>query len=369
VAESARRSVPIRTRSWSISPSTRTETGSDSAAALETARYCLMDSLACAFQALDYPGLHAAARAGGARRDAAGGARVPGTGWELDPVQAAFNIGGRALAGFQRHLAGGRVGASLGQPGRNPRRGRLPRPRRRRGRGRAAAENARRARGHGQGTRDPGRDRAGKQLQPCRARPRAAGAYRLHGGGDPDARRQPRPGHQRCFKRLDRRRGAADLSPCAEHRLAQELGGGRRHQPRRAPGADRAGRARWATRRPSPPRAGASRTCCSAARPCHSRRATAVRDGERAVQGLLPGRVPCPDGGGGGDGSCIRRCATASTMSGDRHRDPGAGLAHHRQDRPAGQSGRPRSLHPVHDRHPADLRPAGGGGLRGRGGA
>ncbi len=31
-----------------------------------------------------------------------------------------------------------------------------------------------------------------------------------------------------------------------------------------------------------------------------------------------------------------------------RDRDPGAGRAHHRQDRPARQSRRPRSLHPVH---------------------
>ena len=65
----------------------------DSAAALETARYCLMDSLACAFQALDYP---ACTRLLGPVVPGAtlpGGARVPGTHWELDPVQAAFNIG------------------------------------------------------------------------------------------------------------------------------------------------------------------------------------------------------------------------------------------------------------------------------------
>ncbi|HRP88200.1 MAG TPA: MmgE/PrpD family protein, partial [Gammaproteobacteria bacterium] len=64
-----------------------------SAAALETARYCLMDSLACAFQALDYP---ACTRLLGPVVPGAtlpGGARVPGTHWELDPVQAAFNIG------------------------------------------------------------------------------------------------------------------------------------------------------------------------------------------------------------------------------------------------------------------------------------
>ena len=35
--------------------------------AYETAFYCLMDTLACGFQALKYPGLHEAARTGRAR--------------------------------------------------------------------------------------------------------------------------------------------------------------------------------------------------------------------------------------------------------------------------------------------------------------
>jgi 2-methylcitrate dehydratase len=61
--------------------------------AYETARYCLMDSLACAFQALDHP---ACTKLLGPVVPGAvlpGGARVPGTHWELDPVAAAFNIG------------------------------------------------------------------------------------------------------------------------------------------------------------------------------------------------------------------------------------------------------------------------------------
>jgi 2-methylcitrate dehydratase len=65
----------------------------DSAIAYETARYCLMDSLACALQALAFP---ACARLLGPvvpGATLAGGARVPGLGHELDPVQAAFNIG------------------------------------------------------------------------------------------------------------------------------------------------------------------------------------------------------------------------------------------------------------------------------------
>src|SRR5690606_37452063 len=61
--------------------------------AYETARYCLMDTLACGFQALKYP---ACTRLLGPVVPGAvmpGGARVPGTSYELDPVQAAFSIG------------------------------------------------------------------------------------------------------------------------------------------------------------------------------------------------------------------------------------------------------------------------------------
>jgi len=64
-----------------------------SATAYDTARYCLMDTLACGFQALQYP---ACRRLLGPVVPGAvmpGGARVPGTSFELDPVQAAFNIG------------------------------------------------------------------------------------------------------------------------------------------------------------------------------------------------------------------------------------------------------------------------------------
>jgi 2-methylcitrate dehydratase len=64
-----------------------------SAQAYETARYCLMDTLACGFQALKYP---ACTKLLGPLVPGAvmpGGARVPGLSYELDPVQAAFNIG------------------------------------------------------------------------------------------------------------------------------------------------------------------------------------------------------------------------------------------------------------------------------------
>ena len=61
--------------------------------AYETARYCLMDTLACGFQALDYPACTKLLGPVVPGATMAGGARVPGTAWELDPVQGAFNIG------------------------------------------------------------------------------------------------------------------------------------------------------------------------------------------------------------------------------------------------------------------------------------
>jgi 2-methylcitrate dehydratase len=63
------------------------------AAAWETARYCLMDTLACGFQALDYPACTKLLGPVVPGATMPGGARVPGTSYELDPVQGAFNIG------------------------------------------------------------------------------------------------------------------------------------------------------------------------------------------------------------------------------------------------------------------------------------
>ena len=65
----------------------------DSDLALETAHYCLMDTLACGFQALDYPACTKLLGPVVPGATLAGGARVPGTSYELDPVLGAFNIG------------------------------------------------------------------------------------------------------------------------------------------------------------------------------------------------------------------------------------------------------------------------------------
>lgn len=65
----------------------------ESELAFETAHYCLMDTLACGFQALDYPACTKLMGPVVPGATLSGGARVPGTSYELDPVLAAFNIG------------------------------------------------------------------------------------------------------------------------------------------------------------------------------------------------------------------------------------------------------------------------------------
>ena len=65
----------------------------DSKEAYDTARYMLLDSLACAMLAMKFPDCvkHLGPLVPGG--ELPGGALVPGTNFELDPVQAAFNIG------------------------------------------------------------------------------------------------------------------------------------------------------------------------------------------------------------------------------------------------------------------------------------
>jgi 2-methylcitrate dehydratase len=61
--------------------------------AYETARYCLMDTLGCGFEALEYPACTKLLGPVVHGTIVANGAKVPGTQFQLDPVQAAFNIG------------------------------------------------------------------------------------------------------------------------------------------------------------------------------------------------------------------------------------------------------------------------------------
>jgi 2-methylcitrate dehydratase len=61
--------------------------------AMETARHCLMDTLGCGLLALTYPACTKLLGPVVPGAQMAGGVKVPGTSYELDPVQGAFNIG------------------------------------------------------------------------------------------------------------------------------------------------------------------------------------------------------------------------------------------------------------------------------------
>lgn len=65
----------------------------NSSLAIETARYCLMDTLGCGLLALKYSQCTKLLGPVVPEASLTGGARIPGTSYELDPVQAAFNIG------------------------------------------------------------------------------------------------------------------------------------------------------------------------------------------------------------------------------------------------------------------------------------
>jgi 2-methylcitrate dehydratase len=61
--------------------------------AYDTARYCLMDTLGCGFEALEYPACTKLLGPVVPGTIVPNGAKVPGTPFQLDPIHAAFNIG------------------------------------------------------------------------------------------------------------------------------------------------------------------------------------------------------------------------------------------------------------------------------------
>ena len=61
--------------------------------ALSTAHYCLLDTLGCGFEALTYPACTKLLGPVVPGTIVPHGAKVPGTSFQLDPIQAAFNIG------------------------------------------------------------------------------------------------------------------------------------------------------------------------------------------------------------------------------------------------------------------------------------
>ena len=80
------------TRYWSISPiSLKLEIENE--LAWKTAHYCLLDTLGCGFEALTYPACTKLLGPIVKGTIVPNGAKVPGTSFQLDPVQAAFDIG------------------------------------------------------------------------------------------------------------------------------------------------------------------------------------------------------------------------------------------------------------------------------------
>ncbi len=61
--------------------------------AYQTAHYCLLDTLGCGFEALTYPACTKLLGPVVSGTTVPNGAKVPGTSHQLDPIQAAFNIG------------------------------------------------------------------------------------------------------------------------------------------------------------------------------------------------------------------------------------------------------------------------------------
>src|SRR5271167_2021966 len=61
--------------------------------AYETARHCLIDTLGCGLEALEYPACTKLLGPIIPGTIVPNGAKVPGTQFQLDPIQAAFNIG------------------------------------------------------------------------------------------------------------------------------------------------------------------------------------------------------------------------------------------------------------------------------------
>lgn len=65
----------------------------DSDLAWKTAHYCFLDTIGCGFEALTYPACTKLLGPIVAGTTVPNGAKVPGTPYQLDPIQAAFNIG------------------------------------------------------------------------------------------------------------------------------------------------------------------------------------------------------------------------------------------------------------------------------------
>ena len=147
----------------------------DSSVAYNTARNCLIDTLGCGLEALEYPACKKLMGPIVPGTIVPNGAKVPGTQFQLDPVQAAFNIGAMIrwldfndtwLAAEWGHPSDnlGGILATADWLSRNAvAAGKKPLTMK------ACSDR------HDQGARNPGLHRAGKLLQQGRSRSRGAG--------------------------------------------------------------------------------------------------------------------------------------------------------------------------------------------------
>ncbi len=343
------------------------EFGADGGEARRIARYCLMDTLGCGILALNYPACTKLLGPLVPGAELPGGARVPGTRFELDPVTAAFNIGAmiRWLDFNDTWLA-----AEWGHPSDNL--GAILAvadylSRRRRSAGAApltvgdvltAMIKAHEIQGvlalnssfnrvgldHVLLVRIASTAVATQLLGGTREQiVNAVSNAWLDGGALRTYRHAPNTGSRKSW--------AAGDATSRGVRHALHRARGRDGLPVRAHGEDVGLPGRIVQRQADRARA----------------QARLVRDGERAVQDLVPGRVSRADRGRSRAEAAPRGGAAARLDREDRDRDAGGGRADHRQDRPARESRGPRSLSPVHGRRAADLRTAHGRRLRGRG--
>ena len=327
-----------------------------------------MDTLACGFQALEYPActkLLGPVVPGAAMP---GGARVPGTSYELDPVQAAFNIGAMvrwldfndtwlAAEWGHRRTTSARILAVADY---------LARKRVMEGKQPLTMRDVLTAmiKAHeiqGVLALENSFNRVGLD-HVLLVRIASTAVVTAH------ARRHARADHQRRLERLDRRRRAAHLSPRAEHRLAQELG--RRRCDERAPCGTRC---IALTGEMGYPSALTAKTWGFYDVLFKGKPFTLPQPfGSYVMENVLfkisfPAEFHAQTAVEARDAAASAGAATASTRSSASSSRRRSRRAHHRQDRAAREPRRPRPLHPVHGGRAADLRPPHRRRLRGRG--
>ena len=339
----------------------------DSPQAYETARYCLMDTLACGFQALKYPACTRLLGPGGARAPRCPAAsRVPGTSYELDPVMGAFSIGAMVrwldfndtwLAAEWGHPSDN-LGAILALADYLSRRAILlgEKPLTVRDvltamikaheiQGVLALENSFNRVGldHVLLVRVASTAVATAMLGGSLEQiVNALSNAWIDGGALRTYRHAPNTGSRKSWAAGDATSRAVRHALFALKRR-NGLSVGIERENLGLPGRAVQGQA------------------------THARAAARqLRHGKRAVQDQLPGRVPRADRGGVRDGAAPEGQGQARAHRAHRHRNAGTRRAHHRQDRAARESRRSRSLHPVHGGGAADLRPPHRRGLRRR---